>query len=161
MIVCSTVCSGADQRKHQSFPSQRASNEENVSIRWCKHSYLHYVLLCTFPAQVLRVSTTIMEALITAVMVPGESHSRLFRDPFLYLIRRLVVRSRLDSKTPIDGFHYCIALNLIGVLGRDAAMTIRFQSDRTVLITDLRDLRLRDSAIKRHNGHWIAPPPPP
>ena len=48
-IVCSTVCSGEDQRKHQSssslafvkgihveanggFPSQRASNAENVSI---------------------------------------------------------------------------------------------------------------------------------
>ena len=50
--VCSTVCSGADQRKHQSsvllalcernppvtcgFPSQRASNMENVSI-WSRH----------------------------------------------------------------------------------------------------------------------------
>ena len=41
-IVCSTVCSGADQRKHQSsaslafvrgFPSQRASNAENVINR--------------------------------------------------------------------------------------------------------------------------------
>ena len=39
--VCSSVCSGADQRKHQKTvfyevdqwnPSQRASNEENVSI---------------------------------------------------------------------------------------------------------------------------------
>ena len=49
-IVCSAVCSGADQAKHQSsrhwplwgestgdrwFPSQRASNTENVSIWWC------------------------------------------------------------------------------------------------------------------------------
>ena len=49
-IVCSTVCSGTDQRKHQSFaslvfvkgihrwpggfPSQRASDAENVSIWW-------------------------------------------------------------------------------------------------------------------------------
>ena len=48
-IVYSTVYSGADQRKHQSsaslacegnspgtdeFPSQRASNTENVSIWW-------------------------------------------------------------------------------------------------------------------------------
>ena len=34
-IVYSTVCSGADNRKHQSsdeFPAQRASNAENVSI---------------------------------------------------------------------------------------------------------------------------------
>ena len=53
-IVCSDICSGADQRKHQSstssafvkrgnppvtggFPSQRASNAENVSIWWRHH----------------------------------------------------------------------------------------------------------------------------
>ena len=52
-IVYSTVCSYADQRKHQSsallalctgnspvtdeFPAQRASNAENVSIWWCHH----------------------------------------------------------------------------------------------------------------------------
>ena len=51
-IVCSTVCSGANQIKHQKvritglceghppvtggFPSQRASNAENVST-WCRH----------------------------------------------------------------------------------------------------------------------------
>ena len=36
-IVYSAVCSGADQRKHQSsceFPAQRASNAENISIWW-------------------------------------------------------------------------------------------------------------------------------
>ena len=52
-IVCSTVSSGADQRKHQSsaslafvwglspvtgeFPTQRASNAENVSTWWRHH----------------------------------------------------------------------------------------------------------------------------
>ena len=52
-IVCSAVCSGADQRKYQSsaslglfegnplvtgeFPSQRTSNVENVSFRWRNH----------------------------------------------------------------------------------------------------------------------------
>ena len=52
-IVYSTVCSGADQRKHQSsasltfvrgeftgdrwFPAQRASNAEDVSIWWRHH----------------------------------------------------------------------------------------------------------------------------
>ena len=50
-IVCSAVCSGADQRKYQSsaslifgnppvtggFPSQRASYVENVSIWWRHH----------------------------------------------------------------------------------------------------------------------------
>ena len=48
---CSTVCSGADQRKHQSSASlafvrgiyrwlltQRASDMENVSIRWRHHA---------------------------------------------------------------------------------------------------------------------------
>ena len=51
LIVCTTVYSGIDQRKHQSsvslafvrgihlvtsgFPSQRASNAENVFIWWC------------------------------------------------------------------------------------------------------------------------------
>ena len=48
LIVCSAVCSGADQRKHQSstsldfvgdrwFPSQRASNAENDCIWWRHH----------------------------------------------------------------------------------------------------------------------------
>ena len=52
LIVCSTVCSSADQRKHQSytslafmgnppvtvwFLSQRASDAENVSIWWRYH----------------------------------------------------------------------------------------------------------------------------
>ena len=47
-MVCSTVCSDADQRKHRTsepchwplwgeFPSQRASNAENVSIWWRHH----------------------------------------------------------------------------------------------------------------------------
>ena len=54
-IVYSTVCSGADQRKHQrsaslafvrgihrwpfEFPPQRASNAENVSIWWRHHMW--------------------------------------------------------------------------------------------------------------------------
>ena len=47
-IVCLTVYSGADQRKHQSsaslafvtgeFPTQRASNAETVSIWWHHHA---------------------------------------------------------------------------------------------------------------------------
>ena len=40
--VCSTLCSGADQRKHQSFasfPPQRASNTENVSIWLRPHEW--------------------------------------------------------------------------------------------------------------------------
>ena len=45
-MVCSTVYSGADQRKHQSsaslvtgeFPSQRANNAENISIWWRHHA---------------------------------------------------------------------------------------------------------------------------
>ena len=51
-IICSKVCSSADQKKHQSsrplasewnsqltgeFPAQRASNAENVSIWWRHH----------------------------------------------------------------------------------------------------------------------------
>ena len=54
-IICSTVCSGADQRKHQSFSSlafvrgihrwpeitaRRASNAENVFIWWWNHHAL-------------------------------------------------------------------------------------------------------------------------
>ena len=50
-IVCSTICSRAHQRNHQSstslalvrghrwIPSQRASNTESVSIWWCHHEY--------------------------------------------------------------------------------------------------------------------------
>ena len=53
-IVCSTICSGADQRKHQSsatlafmcgihwwpprgYPAKRASDAENASIWWLLH----------------------------------------------------------------------------------------------------------------------------
>ena len=61
-IVCSTFCSDADQRKHQSFaslalvrgihrwlvvPSQRTSNAENVSIWWRHHA--GSVMCKTFP----------------------------------------------------------------------------------------------------------------
>ena len=59
-IIMSTVCSGADQRRHQSFaslplwwestghrwiPSQRASNAENVSNLWRQHGE-HLLLQC-------------------------------------------------------------------------------------------------------------------
>ena len=37
LIICSTVCSGTDQRKHQSSAS-RARNAENVSIWWRHHA---------------------------------------------------------------------------------------------------------------------------
>ena len=61
-IVCSTVYSGTDQRKHQSsaslvfvrgihrwIPAQMASNAENISIWWRHHAYCHtnFILLCT------------------------------------------------------------------------------------------------------------------
>ena len=52
-FICSAVCSGADQRKHQSLcednppllgtsPSQRASNAENVPIWCCQHDVTVY-----------------------------------------------------------------------------------------------------------------------
>ena len=50
-IVYSTACSGADQRKIKAprhwplwgdFPSQRASNAENVSIWWRHHCFCRY-----------------------------------------------------------------------------------------------------------------------
>ena len=60
-VVCSTVCPVTDQRKQQSsaplafvrgirwwpvvFPTQNASNAENVSI-WWRHHYLVSMLLC-------------------------------------------------------------------------------------------------------------------
>ena len=66
-IVCATVYSGADQRKHQSsaalafvrgihrspvtgeFPAPRASNAENVSIWWRHHdAHLLHCAECTF-----------------------------------------------------------------------------------------------------------------
>ena len=36
-IVCSTVCSGADQRKYHELQYQRSSNTENVFIWWRHH----------------------------------------------------------------------------------------------------------------------------
>ena len=53
-IVCSTVCSCAHQRKHQSsmsqvtggFPSQRASNVENISIWWRHRGIQLSVCVC-------------------------------------------------------------------------------------------------------------------
>ena len=64
-IVYSTVCSCADQRKHQrsasldfvgnsprtdEFPTQRASNTENVSIWWRHHGLLvwYQILICSY-----------------------------------------------------------------------------------------------------------------
>ena len=59
LIVCSTVCSGADQRKHKNsasfafggestgdrwIPSQRAGNSENVSIWWRHHEKCFSIL---------------------------------------------------------------------------------------------------------------------
>ena len=49
-VVCLTVCSGTYQRKHQSstslvtgeFPTQMASNAENVSIWWRHHVMIFY-----------------------------------------------------------------------------------------------------------------------
>ena len=46
-FVCSIVCSGPDERKHQRspslafgwFPSQKASNTDNVSIWWHHHLF--------------------------------------------------------------------------------------------------------------------------
>ena len=54
-IAFSTICSGADQRKHQSsallafvnspvtseFPAQMTSNAENVPIWWRHHEFLY------------------------------------------------------------------------------------------------------------------------
>ena len=64
-IVCTTVCSGAGHRKHQSsaprhwlcegnspvtgeFPSQTASNVENVSIRWPQKYEVHLDMLSAY-----------------------------------------------------------------------------------------------------------------
>ena len=88
-IVCSTVCCGVDQRKHQSsaslafvmgirrwpvnsphkgqvvnggYPSQRPSNTENVSIWWCHHvmkSTKLFVIL-----QICGISVLLPEALL-------------------------------------------------------------------------------------------------
>ena len=59
LIVYSTICSGADQRKHQSSvslafvrrihwedPSQRANNTENVSVSWHHHVALKGLFHC-------------------------------------------------------------------------------------------------------------------
>ena len=60
-IVYSIVCSGADQRKHQSyaslacarsspvageFPTQRPNNAENVSIWWCHLVWIRNIFHC-------------------------------------------------------------------------------------------------------------------
>ena len=63
-IVYSTICSGADQRKHHSsvttglcevkslktgeFPAQRASNEENIFIWWSHHGPSYSSVLCVW-----------------------------------------------------------------------------------------------------------------
>ena len=61
-MVCSTVCSGADQSKHQSsaslaiyggnspvtggFPSQKANNAERVSMWWRLHGRNRFCCCC-------------------------------------------------------------------------------------------------------------------
>ena len=70
-IVYSTVCSGEDQRKYQSsaslafvrgnplvtdgFPSQRASNADNVSIWWRHHDHS-----CWYPDRLFRQDIDIL-----------------------------------------------------------------------------------------------------
>ena len=61
-MACSTVCSGADQSKHQSsaslaiyggnspvtggFPSQKANNAERVSMWWRLHGRIRFCCCC-------------------------------------------------------------------------------------------------------------------
>ena len=69
-IICSIVCSGADQRKHQSsallalcegnpppvttgFPSQRASNAENVSAWWRHREFKGWRVFCLYNCTVV------------------------------------------------------------------------------------------------------------
>ena len=76
-IICSAVCSGADQRKHQSviglcdgnspvtgeFPAQSASNAENFAIWWRHHDDLF-----TGIGANLRLCTTKNERLLGSIL---------------------------------------------------------------------------------------------
>ena len=85
-IVCSTVCSGADQRKHQKllvtglcgFPSQRASMAENVSIWWRHHVSVwnaHHVC----PPRLLRVESDLWPGCHVRVTAPRNNRILHFR----------------------------------------------------------------------------------
>ena len=86
-IVCSAVCSGADQRKHQSsaslafvrgihrwpenFPHTGASNTENVSIWW--RSYVQcrglFALPTCLPTDLLRSPTRLYNLISATEMI--------------------------------------------------------------------------------------------
>ena len=78
-IVYSTVCSGADQRKHQSsasmafvrgihrartgeFPAQVASNAENASIWWRHHEKTSWIYSVVRKTKMIIASPTILIA---------------------------------------------------------------------------------------------------
>ena len=108
-IVCSIPCSCAYQRKHQSsaslregnppvtggFPSQRASNAENVSIRWRHHVSL---IIGDF------MSPFLLTGLITVVIQNGHRNIEKSHD--------------ISNVKPIPSRHYlnCILLTPYGVI---------------------------------------------
>ena len=89
-IVYSSVCSGADQRKHQSsaslafvtgdFPSQRASNAEKKFpfddvIHWCQTNISHEVNIATaYYLNVVQLNrqTTVLDAMPSKLEYPTQ-----------------------------------------------------------------------------------------
>ena len=82
-IVCWTVCSGSDQRKHQSsaslvfvgeftvdqyFPSQRASDVENVSIWWRHHVFRFARLSSEYNYVLFYNSDNTLSSLLATIM---------------------------------------------------------------------------------------------
>ena len=92
-IVYSTVYSGADQRKHQSsaslafvgnspvtgeFPSQRASNAENVSIWWRHHGRTVSGAVCVFATTAVPWAHIYFEWLYIVYFYLDRGYSKLY-----------------------------------------------------------------------------------
>ena len=117
-IVCSSVCWGADQRKHQSpaslafvrgahrFPAQRVSNVEKVPIWWRHHincvQSLRYLLCCQTPGG---ATVCCLETSHVVVMEPRADPSRVAVGMVWSGITRRHTCRILEWPRPADTFY--------------------------------------------------------
>ena len=127
-MVCSTVCSGADQRKHQSsasqasvgggggggnspvtreFPSQTVSNAENISISWRHHAIEQYLTYC-LPILSLFLSWYALEIILYKITTM-RIYALLYELCFLWFTNCILLS---DDNSLITGCLWLLALGI-------------------------------------------------
>ena len=133
-IVCSTVCSSLGQRKHQSsaslvtggFPSQRASNTENVSIWRCHHGWQSTLTSCRKCTLNFSMAG---QSLVPSVMISGMS---CLRASLIWVLLTLDTRSiesiishswRSESERDLEVICICVCHSLARSLTHSLSLT--------------------------------------